>query len=128
MFEQTEAFSGYSVDDIQEAERFYRDVLGCDISIDSMGIELHFPNGHTVFLYEKSDHEPATFTVLNFPVDDIETAVEDLEVKGIRTLMYEDLPVPQDARGILRGKAAGMGPDIAWFKDPAGNVLSILEK
>ncbi|MGB3945635.1 MAG: VOC family protein [Candidatus Saccharimonadales bacterium] len=128
MFEQTEAFSGYSVDDITEALRFYRDILGCDASDVGMGVELHFPNGHTVFLYEKEDHEPATFTVLNFPVDDIDTAIEDLEIKGIEMLMYEDLPAQQDARGVLRGKAAGMGPDIAWFKDPAGNVLAVLEQ
>jgi len=128
MFEYTDAFSGYSVDDIQEALRFYRDVLGCDASDTGMGVELHFPNGHTVFLYEKEDHEPATFTVLNFPVEDIDTAVEDLAVKGIDMLMYENLPAEQDGLGVLRGKANGMGPDIAWFKDPAGNVLAILEK
>lgn len=127
MFEQTDAFSSYSVDDKQAALVFYGDVLGCDIADSGMGLELHFPNGHTVFLYEKSDHEPASFTVLNFPVDDIDKAINDLEVKGIDMLMYDDLPAEQDGRGVLRGKAAGMGPDIAWFKDPAGNVLSVIE-
>lgn len=127
MFEQTEAFSGYSVDDKTEALRFYGDVLGCDASDIGTGIQLHFPNGHTVFLYEKEDHEPAGFTVLNFPVDDIDVAVEDLAIKGIDMLMYENLPAEQDGKGVLRGKSAGMGPDIAWFKDPAGNVLSIVE-
>lgn len=127
MFEHTEAFSGYSVDDKNEALRFYGDVLGCDASDTGMTIQLHFPNGHVVVLYEKADHEPATFTVLNFPVDDIDTAIEDLGIKGIEMLMYEDLPAEQDGRGVLRGKALGLGPDIAWFKDPAGNVLSVLE-
>lgn len=127
MFEQAEAFSGYSVDDKDEALRFYADVLGCDASDNGMGIELHFPNGHTVFLYEKQDHEPATFTVLNFPVDDIDSTIDNLKVKGIEMLAYDNLPAEQDGKGVLRGKSAGMGPDIAWFKDPAGNVLSILE-
>ncbi len=127
MFEQTEAFSGYSVDSKQEALVFYGDVLGCDVTDNGMGLELHFPNGHTVFLYEKADHEPAGFTVLNFPVDDIDKAVDDLVVKGIDMLTYDDLPSEQDGKAILRGKEAGMGPDIAWFKDPAGNVLSVLE-
>lgn len=127
MFEQVDAFSGYSVDDKDEALRFYGDVLGCDIVDGGMGLELSFPNGHTVFLYEKADHEPATFTVLNFPVDDIDKAVDDLKAKGVEMLMYEDLPAEQDGRGVLRGKVAGMGPNIAWFKDPAQNVLSVIE-
>ena len=127
MFQQSEAFSGYSVNDKDEALRFYGDVLGCDVTDTGMGLELSFPNGHTVFLYEKKDHEPATFTVLNFPVDDIDKTIDDLEAKGIDMLMYEDLPAEQDGRGVLRGKAAGMGPDIAWFKDPAGNVLGVIE-
>lgn len=128
VFEQTEAFSGYSVDDKSEALQFYGDILGCDATDNGMGVQLHFPNGHSVFLYEKEDHEPATFTVLNFPVDDIDKTVDDLEAKGIDMLMYENLPAEQDGRGILRGKSNGMGPDIAWFKDPAGNVLAVLEQ
>lgn len=127
MFEQAEAFSSYSINDKQAALVFYGDVLGCDITDSGMGLELHFPNGHTVFLYEKSDHEPASFTVLNFPVDDIDKAIDDLAAKEIDMAMYDDLPAEQDGRGVLRGKAAGMGPDIAWFKDPAGNVLSVIE-
>lgn len=127
MFEQTEAFSGYSVDDKQAALVFYADVLGCDVTDNGMGLELHFPNGHAVFLYEKADHEPATFTVLNFPVDDIDKAIDDLALKGIDMVIYDDLPAEQDGRGVLRGKSAGMGPDIAWFRDPAGNVLSVIE-
>lgn len=127
MFEQTEAFSGYSVTSKEDALVFYGDTLGCDIVDTGMGLELNFPNGHTVFLYEKADHEPATYTVLNFPVDDIDIAIDDLVAKGIEPVIYDDLPAEQDAKGVLRGKDAGMGPDIAWFKDPAGNILSVLE-
>lgn len=128
MFEQTDAFSSYSVSNKTEALQFYGDVLGCDLEEISEGITLHFPNGHTVFLYEKLDHEPAGYTVLNFPVDDIDTTIEDLEIKGIEMLMFEDLPIEQDGKGVLRGKAAGMGPNMAWFKDPSGNVISVLEE
>lgn len=128
MFEQTEAFSSYAVSSKAEALQFYRGVLGCDTDDTAQGIQLHFPNGQTVFMYEKLDHEPAGFTVLNFPVDDIDKAIEDLEIKGIEMLMYEDLPAEQDGKGVLRGKSAGMGPDIAWFKDPSGNILSVIEE
>ena len=128
MFEQTDAFSGFSVNSKSDTLQFYGDVLGCDVDDTAEGVRLHFPNGQTVFMYEKLDHEPAGFTVLNFPVDDIDKAIDDLKIKGIEMLMYEDLPAEQDGRGVLRGKSAGMGPDIAWFKDPSGNVLSVLEE
>jgi catechol 2,3-dioxygenase-like lactoylglutathione lyase family enzyme len=127
MFGEVDAFSGYSVNDKAEALRFYADVLGCDTVATDVGLELSFPNGHTVFLYEKADHEPAGFTVLNFPVDDIDKTVDDLKSKGVEMLMYEDLPAEQDGRGVLRGKTVGMGPNIAWFKDPAQNVLAVIE-
>ncbi len=127
MFEQTDAFSSFSVNSKSDALQFYGDVLGCDIDDTAEGIRLHFQNGQTVFMYEKLDHEPAGFTVLNFPVEDIDKAVDDLQIKGVKMLMYEDLPAEQDGRGVLRGKSAGMGPDIAWFKDPSGNVLSVIE-
>jgi catechol 2,3-dioxygenase-like lactoylglutathione lyase family enzyme len=128
MFEQTEAFSSFAVTSKAEALTFYRDVLGCDAEDTAEGVELHFPNGHTLFIYEKLDHEPAGFTVLNFPVDDIDKAIDDLEIKGVEMLMFEDLPAEQDGKGVLRGKSAGMGPDIAWFKDLSGNVLSVIEE
>lgn len=128
MFEQTDAFSSFAVSSKTDAMHFYGDVLGCDAEATTDGIELHFPNGNTIFMYEKSAHEPAAFTVLNFPVDDIEKAVSDLTAKGIRMLIYDDLPFEQDGLGILRGKVAGMGPDIAWFNDPSGNVLSVIEE
>ncbi|MES2876342.1 MAG: VOC family protein [Patescibacteria group bacterium] len=127
MFQQANAFSGYSVNDLEEAKTFYGEMLGVDVEDSGMGLALHFPNGHSVFLYEKEDHSPATFTVLNFPVDDIEAAVDSLNEAGVSIERYDYLPSEQDARGILRGKAAGMGPDIAWFEDPAGNVLAVLE-
>lgn len=128
MFEQTDAFSSFSVNSKSEALQFYGGVLGCDLDDTTEGIQLHFPNGQTVFMYEKPDHEPAGFTVLNFPVDDIDRSISDLDAKGVEMLMYEDLPAEQDGMGVLRGKAAGMGPDIAWFKDPSGNILSVIEE
>ena len=127
MFKNANAFSGFSTNDLEKAKVFYGDTLGITAEDNGMGLELQFPNGHSVFIYEKDDHTPATYTVLNFPVDDIDAAVESLTEAGIETLRYESLPAEQDERGILRGKAAGMGPDIAWFNDPAGNVLAVLE-
>lgn len=127
MFKDSPAFSGYSVTDLVQAKDFYVGVLGCTLGDEQMGLGLVFPNGHTVFLYEKVDHVPATYTVLNFPVDSIDDTVDQLVEKGIVMERYDDLPAPQDERGVLRGKAAGMGPDIAWFRDPFGNILGVLE-
>lgn len=127
MFRDVKPFSGYSVNDLEEAKTFYGEMLGIDIEDNGMGLELRFSNGHSVFLYEKEDHEPATFTVLNFPVDDINAAVDSLVEAGIVMKRYDNMPGDQDGRGVMRGKSAGMGPDIAWFEDPAGNVLAVLE-
>lgn len=127
MFRDVKPFSGYSVNDLEEAKTFYGEMLGIATDDNGMGLELQFPNGHSVFLYEKDDHEPATFTVLNFPVDDINTAVDSLVEAGITMKRYDNMPGDQDGRGIMRGKSAGMGPDIAWFEDPAGNALAVLE-
>ena len=126
MLRGSKAFSGFSVRDIDEAEEFYAHVLELDVKNNGMGLELHLGKELVVFLYEKENHEPATFTVLNFPVDDIETTIDKLVAKGVEFIHYDELPAPQDERGILRGKAAGQGPDIAWFTDPSGNVLSVL--
>jgi predicted enzyme related to lactoylglutathione lyase len=126
MFEQANAFSGFSVDDLEEAKTFYGDMLGCNLEDMGMGLELRFPNGHSVFLYEKEDHQPATYTTLNFPVDDINATVDSLVEAGVTMERY-DMPGEQDERGVMRGKAAAMGPDIAWFKDPAGNILAVVE-
>jgi catechol 2,3-dioxygenase-like lactoylglutathione lyase family enzyme len=127
MFKDSPAFSGYSVSDQAAAREFYEGVLGCSVTEDQMGLQLEFSNGHSVFLYEKADHIPATYTVLNFPVESISATIDRLVEKGITMERYDSLPAPQDEKGILRGKAAGMGPDIAWFKDPFGNVLAVLE-
>ena len=127
MFQEANAFSGYSVDDLETAKVFYGEKLGIRLEDTGMGLEMQFPNGHTVFLYEKPDHEPAGFTVLNFPVDDIDAAVDSLTDAGIMMMHYDHLPAEQDEKEVLRGKASGMGPDIAWFEDPAGNVLAVLE-
>ena len=127
MFRDVKPFSGYSVNDLEEAKTFYGEMLGIDVNDNGMGLELRFSNGHNVFIYEKEDHVPATFTVLNFPVDDIEAAVDSLVEAGVIMQRYDSMPGEQDGRGIMRGKAAGMGPDIAWFEDPASNVLAVLE-
>lgn len=129
MFEDSQAFSSYSVNDTAAARQFYSETLGLDVSEDWMGLKFSFPNGHTVFLYQKDDHQPANFTVLNLPVEDIDATIDKLEALGITMERYGSLPPPaqQDDRGVLRGKAVEMGPDIAWFKDPAGNVIAILE-
>jgi catechol 2,3-dioxygenase-like lactoylglutathione lyase family enzyme len=120
-------FSGFSVDDGDKARDFYTNVLGMEISSDEMGLTLKLPNGGEVFIYSKENHEPATFTILNIVVEDIDQAVEELESKGVVFERYDNMPGDQDEKGILRGRAAGQGPDIAWFKDPAGNILSVLQ-
>ena len=119
------AFSGFSVDNQKSAEEFYRDTLELEVASDEMGLHLHLPGGVEVFVYEKPDHQPASFTILNFVVEDIDAAVDALVEKGVAIEHYDF--AHQDEKGIARGKAANMGPDIAWFKDPAGNVLSVLQ-
>jgi predicted enzyme related to lactoylglutathione lyase len=126
VFKDTGAFSSYSVDDLGAARSFYGETLGLEVSdVPAMAglLELRVPGGSRVLLYAKPDHAPATFTVLNLPVDDIETAVDELTRQGIRFEVYDDGPVKTDENGILRGP----GPRIAWFRDPAGNILSVLE-
>jgi catechol 2,3-dioxygenase-like lactoylglutathione lyase family enzyme len=123
MVATTDVFSGMSVDDIPAAAAFYRDTLGLDVEDGSNGITVR-GNGHTVFLYPKDDHEPAAYTALYLAVPDIEAAVDGLVAAGVTMERYEGMH--QDDRGIARGKAVGMGPDIAWFTDPAGNILAVL--
>ena len=124
MFEHTKAFSGFSVDDIPKAKRFYGETLGINVSEEYGMLHLHIAGDQDILIYPKEDHTPATFTILNFPVDDIEQAVDALTNKGIEFERYENAT---DDRGILRGISVGRGPDIAWFKDPAGNILSVLQ-
>ena len=124
MFKDTKAVSSFSVNDLQKAKEFYHGILGIEISEDSMGIlTLHIAGGSEIFIYPKPNHEPATFTILNFPVGDFDKAVDELVNKGITFEHYED-PIKTDEKGICRGDS--YGPDIAWFKDPAGNILSVL--
>ncbi|MFG6503831.1 VOC family protein [Microbacterium sp. P05] len=123
MFNTDGAFSGFAVDDIDAARTFYRDTLGLAVEDDPMGfLRLALPSGARVLVYGKPDHEPAGYTILNFPVDDVDAAVDDLNARGVTTKIYSDDELKTDAKGIARE----MGPDIAWFRDPAGNVLSVL--
>lgn len=122
MFENTKAFSGFSVDDVAAARRFYGETLGLRVSDGEMGIlTLHIAGDRDTIVYPKPNHEPASFTILNFPVEEIEQAVAALTARGVRFERYEGMD--QDEHGIFRGG----GPLIAWFKDPAGNVLSVIE-
>lgn len=121
------AFSGYSSSNIDECKEFYRDILGLAVE-ESMGGCNFTVNGQRVFIYPKPDHVPAEFTVLNFVVGSIDTAIDQLMNRGVTFERYDNLPAAQDEKGVLRGKSAGYGPDIAWFKDPSGNILSLVEE
>ena len=123
MLADSAAFSGFAVPDIEAARQFYGDTLGLRVEVNQeMGgmLTLHLGGGADVLVYPKPDHTPATYTVLNFPVDDVEKTVDELTAKGVRFERYEGFD--QDDKGIARGQ----GPDIAWFTDPAGNILSVL--
>jgi len=124
IFKEAESFSSFSVNDLTKAKDFYSQMLGLDVKESPEGLELHTGN-NTVFLYPKPNHTPASFTVLNFAVEDIEKAVDELESMGVRLEHYNLPDIKTDERGIARG---GPGPRIAWFKDPAGNILSVLEE
>ncbi|HEY0453354.1 VOC family protein [Actinophytocola sp.] len=119
MFEQTRAFSGFSVDDIPAARRFYGETLGLRVSEDHGMLTLHIAGDRDTLIYPKPDHTPAAFTILNFPVDDIESAVDELAARGVEFEKYDFV----DAKGIARET----GPLIAWFRDPAGNILSVIQ-
>jgi catechol 2,3-dioxygenase-like lactoylglutathione lyase family enzyme len=122
MFENTRAFSGFSVDDVPEARKFYGGTLGLRVSKEYGMLSLHIAGERDILVYPKPDHTPATFTILNFPVDDIEKTVDELAERGVRFERYDDSNT--DEKGIYRGQ----GPLIAWFKDPAGNILSVLQQ
>jgi catechol 2,3-dioxygenase-like lactoylglutathione lyase family enzyme len=124
MFKDTKAFSGFSVDDIPKAKAFYGETLGLDVSEDHGMLNLHIATGADILVYPKGDqHTPATYTILNFPVENIERAVDELTKKGVRFEHYNMPDFKTDEKGMARGN----GPNIAWFKDPAGNILSVLE-
>lgn len=124
MLSESKAFSGFAVPDVAAAKRFYGDVLGLEVSEhDAMGLlTLHIAGGRDILVYPKPDHTPANYTILNFPVEDVESAVDALASRGVEFLRYEGFD--QDEKGIARGG----GPVIAWFTDPAGNVLSVLQE
>lgn len=123
-------FTGISVNDSEKAKDFYTRVLGLDLATEDMGLHFRLPYGGMLFLYEKPDHQPATYTALNFVVENIDDAVDELIEKGVTMEIYDNLfpGAEQDDRGILRSPdVAKYGPSIAWFKDPAGNTLSIIQ-
>jgi predicted enzyme related to lactoylglutathione lyase len=125
MFKHTKAFSGFSVNDLQKAKEFYANVLGLQVTDSPMGIiELHVEGCNNIVVYPKPDHTPATFTILNFPVKNIDEAVDALIKKGVSFEQYEG-QIKTDEKGICRSSG---GPTIAWFKDPAGNILSVIEE
>jgi catechol 2,3-dioxygenase-like lactoylglutathione lyase family enzyme len=124
MFKNTKAFSGFSVNNLQKAKEFYGKTLGLDVSEENGLLELKIAGGNNILVYPKPNHTPATFTILNFPVDDIEKAVDKLSGLGVRFESYDFGDIKTDEKGISRGA----GPNIAWFKDPAGNILSVIEE
>jgi catechol 2,3-dioxygenase-like lactoylglutathione lyase family enzyme len=123
MFANTKAFSGFAVDDLAAAKSFYAETLGLEVTEENGLLTLHIAGDRPVLVYPKPDHTPASFTILNFPVDDIGSAVDQLTARGVVFERYEGTPLATDEKGIFRGG----GPLIAWFTDPAGNVLSVLE-
>jgi catechol 2,3-dioxygenase-like lactoylglutathione lyase family enzyme len=123
MLAKSKAFSGFAAPDIAKTREFYGQTLGLKISEDHGLLTLHLAGGNNVLIYPKPNHVPATFTVLNFPVDDVGLAVDELMKGGVRFEIYDTPEIKTDEKGIMRGN----GPTIAWFKDPAGNILSVLE-
>lgn len=124
MLRESNAFSSFSVNDLDRAKEFYGGVLELQVNQTPEGLALDLAGGGKVFLYPKPNHEPATFTVLNFPVDDVDRAVAELKKRGVQFEHYDMPEIKTDEKGIARGN--GKGPTIAWFKDPAGNILSVL--
>ena len=124
MFANTHAFSSFAVDDIETARSFYGETLGLTVSDGPMGVlSLDLAGGRSTMVYPRPDFAPATYTVLNFPVDDVEATVDGLTERGVAFEHYEGTPTQTDAKGVFRGG----GPLIAWFTDPSGNVLSVIE-
>ncbi|HEV7683898.1 MAG TPA: VOC family protein [Pyrinomonadaceae bacterium] len=124
IFKDAKCFSSFSVNDLQQAKEFYSETLGLKVTEMEEGLELNLAGGNSVFLYPKPNHTPASFTVLNFPVKDIDEAVDEITTLGIRLEQYDLPDLKTDKKGIMRGN----GPQIAWFKDPAGNILSVVQE
>jgi|ERR1043166_2180620 catechol 2,3-dioxygenase-like lactoylglutathione lyase family enzyme len=123
IFKEAKSFSSFSVRNLDKAREFYSETLGLEVDETEQGLEMHLAGGNAIFLYPKDDHSPATFTVLNFPVKDIDAAVDELADAGVKLERYDLPDLKMDKRGIA--KAPGM--KIAWFKDPDGNILSVIE-
>lgn len=131
MFGQTKAFSSFSVDDLQKAKEFYSEVLGLEVTEDAdMGLlTIALATGGKVMVYPKGkDHTPATYTILNFPVDSIDEAVDSLIKKGVKFVQYDNEYIKTDAKGVARGLTTGQGPDMAWFTDPSGNIFAVMQE
>ena len=124
MLGESKAFSGFAVPDVAEAKEFYAKILGLNVSESHGLLTLHLAGGNNVLIYPKPNHVPATFTVLNFPVGDVDLAVDELKKRGVRFEIYDLPDIKTDEKGIMRGN----GPTIAWFKDPAGNILSVIKQ
>lgn len=124
MFKNTRAFASYSINDLKKAKQFYGEALGLEVVETKEGLEVHIEGGMRVFLYPKPNHIPATFTTLNFLVDDVDQAVDELTKRGIRFEHYNSKELKTDQKGIFRNA----GPTIAWFKDPADNILSVVSR
>jgi catechol 2,3-dioxygenase-like lactoylglutathione lyase family enzyme len=126
---ESKAFSGFAVDDLDAAKRFYGETLGLETTVldeENGLLQLDLAGDRNTIVYRKPDLVPGNYTILNFPVDDIDAAVDELTGRGVEFERYEG--APQDEKGVMRGRAANRGPDIAWFKDPAGNILSVLQE
>jgi predicted enzyme related to lactoylglutathione lyase len=124
MLRASKAFGGFSVNDVPAAMKFYGGVLGLQVSEDHGIMTLHLPGGAKVIAYPKANHAPASFTILNFPVPDVDQAVDALAARGVQFERYDTGDIKTDVKGIMRGN----GPTIAWFKDPAGNILSVIDE
>lgn len=123
MLADSKAFSSFSVHDVSQARRFYADTLGLRVSEDNGMLTLHLAGDRDILVYPKDDHAPASFTILNFPVDDVEAAVDELTTRGVSFERYPDMEADMDEKGVFHGG----GPLIAWFTDPVGNVLSVIQ-
>ncbi|MGH2956724.1 MAG: VOC family protein [Solirubrobacterales bacterium] len=131
MLEKSEAYSGFAVEDLGDAKQFYGETLGLKTTVldEENGLmQLEHAGGKNTLCYQQADSTPASYTILNFPVDDIDKTVDELSSKGVSFERYEGFPFEQDEKGIARGIEANQGPDTAWFKDPSGNVLSVLQE
>jgi catechol 2,3-dioxygenase-like lactoylglutathione lyase family enzyme len=124
MFKDTKAFSGFSVDDLQKAQKFYGQILGLEVAKEDDLLFLNLAGGVKIVIYPKPNHEPATYTILNFPVEDVEQAVDELTSRGVKFERYNQKELKTDEKGIHRSG----GMSIAWFRDTAGNILSVLEE